>query len=869
MAPCFLLKRTTVAVSFLYSCFFHQATAISFFTESEESFRSAVNLYRHTDSKGNLKLPIIYHLDGKKCEGLEWDDNTDPGGTEIRQCEWRCYVNQQCEAWQMFNVSTLVRSTASAGTTDSSTGAVGRCYLGTPTNFAKCDGIGEWFDCFGKVFGDEVVRGLENIKTGNKNRDGTTAIKPSSWEDIMDAELNRDREKKGKVKIQEDDSEDSDGAGEDTAGSNEDEQTEEQEQNFHHEEDTTSSGTTEQRHAELSPIKPRSTATVKKKKPRSRLKQSWYERARTKWIEQKLSTASNEQLTEFTHCKKVAPYFNRQVLGARMRWMQKIYTTDESDAENDKFAMRFFSYHGVMGGICYNDDGSFCHWSRQISEKQYRKNRFRYRIGKHADEDTINFCTDTEEAREKVEKTQYLFTSKNHLAEKALLKLRAAIPKKWKTGRFLNFGVGTCSTNDPMYFLFKNRENERRTDFYKAKRLEKLNRKDGSFDSEKALQWQSEDGAEDLNEPPLYGFGFELFRSVAEQCRYPNTTIILAPVTLDNLPTLLAKTKFFPNLLIERESEAQLRKNPPLDMRILVEAAEVHESQGAKKMVGYTRPEVAAVETKYSYVSFSETVTKKKLNIDNVDGSPKMLETRDELEELIESYGGREEMWKKEKKLEQFFDDHSEKDIEKLQAEQGTTSNTNNKLEETFPIQHPIIEYVILDLDSYEYQVLEFLQKTRQTVLIYRLEIAQHFPPPYKYAMLYHPEKVKQYRKHMKYAEDMYFSPLYGMSLSAAISVLKETHYLLYLTDKTDAVFVHKLLKPYLDKAFGIDFKLPLDEFQCYRSSHLWHQMNQLFVRSWAFNEEIHEGLMHIHDNITYYSPVPIEEGNVPFLLWV
>ncbi len=30
-----------------------------------------------------------------------------------------------------------------------------------------------------------------------------------------------------------------------------------------------------------------------------------------------------------------------------------------------------------------------------------------------------------------------------------------------------------------------------------------------------------------------------------------------------------------------------------------------NESQGAKRMVGYTRPEVAAVETKYSYVSFS------------------------------------------------------------------------------------------------------------------------------------------------------------------------------------------------------------------------------------------------------------------------
>ena len=30
------------------------AAGISFFTESEETFRSAVNLYRHQDSKGNL-----------------------------------------------------------------------------------------------------------------------------------------------------------------------------------------------------------------------------------------------------------------------------------------------------------------------------------------------------------------------------------------------------------------------------------------------------------------------------------------------------------------------------------------------------------------------------------------------------------------------------------------------------------------------------------------------------------------------------------------------------------------------------------------------------------------------------------------------
>lgn len=113
----------------------------------------------------------------------------------------------------------------------------------------------------------------------------------------------------------------------------------------------------------------------------------------------------------------------------------------------------------------------------------------------------------------------------------------------------------------------------------------------------------------------------------------------------------------------------------------------------------------------------------------------------------------------------------------------------------------------------------------------------------------------------------MYFSPLYGMSLSKALDLLRDEYYLLYLTGMTDAVFIHKTLKPFYEKTFGIT--LPVDEFLCWRTSHLWHQMNQVFVRSWAFAEEIHEGLQHIHDNMTNASPVPIEEGNVPFLLHV
>lgn len=37
---------------------------------------------------------MIYHLDGKGCDGLVWDQQRH---TEIRECEWKCYVDTTCD----------------------------------------------------------------------------------------------------------------------------------------------------------------------------------------------------------------------------------------------------------------------------------------------------------------------------------------------------------------------------------------------------------------------------------------------------------------------------------------------------------------------------------------------------------------------------------------------------------------------------------------------------------------------------------------------------------------------------------------------------------------------------------------------------
>ncbi len=119
--------------------------------------------------------------------------------------------------------------------------------------------------------------------------------------------------------------------------------------------------------------------------------------------------------------------------------------------------------------------------------------------------------------------------------------------------------------------------------------------------------------------------------------------------------------------------------------------------------------------------------------------------------------------------------------------------------------------------------------------------------------------------RYLNYDNDMYFSPTYGMSLSAAIYLLKDTHYLLYLNGKTDAIFIHKKLKRFFEQSFNI--KLPIDEFQCWRGSHLFHQLNQLYVRSWAFQEETWDALGNIWRNMSHFSPVPKGEGEVPFMV--
>ncbi len=103
-------------------------------------------------------------------------------------------------------------------------------------------------------------------------------------------------------------------------------------------------------------------------------------------------------------------------------------------------------------------------------------------------------------------------------------------------------------------------------------------------------------GKHDLNDPPFYGFGFELYPHVANQVRYPNTTILLGEITPHNVKDLLAKTGFFPSLLVDTAVENHLRhKAMHIDSEMLAEVSEVERGR-RQNFVGYKIRERVVVE---------------------------------------------------------------------------------------------------------------------------------------------------------------------------------------------------------------------------------------------------------------------------------
>jgi len=185
------------------------------------------------------------------------------------------------------------------------------------------------------------------------------------------------------------------------------------------------------------------------------------------------------------------------------------------------------------------------------------------------------------------------------------------------------------------------------------------------------------------------------------------------------------------------------------------------------------------------------------------------------------------------------------------------------------------IEFVILDIDSWEYGILKELvnaeKEKKLKVLVYMIEVANMFPPPWKYGLEYNEKQLQDSKSSSNQVHS--YEILAGISFHMALDLLKDTHDFFMFPFPGDAVFVHKEItrnlgnpnlgigpgNPLFPKYYPPNLKFPLDEFLCYGGSYLWYMYPVDVVRAFAGigpEESNVENVIEssIHSNITAIS---------------
>lgn len=122
------------------------------------------------------------------------------------------------------------------------------------------------------------------------------------------------------------------------------------------------------------------------------------------------------------------------------------------------------------------------------------------------------------------------------------------------------------------------------------------------------------------------------------------------------------------------------------------------------------------------------------------------------------------------------------------------------------------IDVMKVDIDSFDCPVLEtLLPEVRARIVL--VEANPSVPPPYQWAMLYHPELWHFFANFSKPEE----VPIRGCSLSYEVQLLRRFGYDLIAFGGHDAVFAHESVR----SAFRAFTEVPMDEFDCYNKAFI------------------------------------------------
>ncbi|CAD7930108.1 unnamed protein product [Amoebophrya sp. A25] len=529
--------------------------------------------------------------------------------------------------------------------------------------------------------------------------------------------------------------------------------------------------------------------------------------------------------------RELIPFFNRQVIGGRLRWFSWRFE-ESSWAEGLRLYSRKERLWDALKPKANDKEHNNAVQPQPLDQttdtelRTFHETRRAYRVGHHEDDKTMDFCQRRDErfasdypwARAETDTSEMRKTNIRSLSRYSLLRLRSAIPAHMRSGRFLNFGIGPCLFKDPMHSFFHH----------------------GLAGKDALL----------VDDPPMNGFGFErnlgMFQLADLKNILPNSEEFVRVSKLagfDSREIEQFRTQHDQGRLATDKPVSDFEANGEMKTPHVKEQrrASSHDSKKNWSIKGRSKGERTTEGGSSSkLLSGCRYYRNTRIVFDTVTPSNVVSTLR------RRSNG----TWftNKPSRPAATLERTSTNDHGVIETAGSSSGGTRKDVDE-----EPPIEFVIVDIDSHDYQIIREIVAHGPKVLVYMVEIATHFPPPFKYAQIYQPEEVVKFSEKLRSgAYTTRYEGLAGVSFSMIFDLLKDTHDFLMFPDLGDAVFAHKDLRPHLEREYGI--RLPMDEFLCFAKSYLWFMYPTDVVRQWTFMQNfsnVHNVLPWLWRNVT------------------
>eukprot|EP00397_Hematodinium_sp_SG-2012_P023697 GEMP01024636.1.p1 GENE.GEMP01024636.1~~GEMP01024636.1.p1 ORF type:complete len:190 (+),score=23.30 GEMP01024636.1:607-1176(+) len=153
------------------------------------------------------------------------------------------------------------------------------------------------------------------------------------------------------------------------------------------------------------------------------------------------------------------------------------------------------------------------------------------------------------------------------------------------------------------------------------------------------------------------------------------------------------------------------------------------------------------------------------------------------------------------------------------------------------PFPGLMADIIKIDLDSYDAEIVKAILDSGMRSIGFLVEVNPSIPPPYRFAMGYHPDL-----HHTIFSKDHTRWSMRGMSLGYAVSLLGHYGYDLVSFGIHDAFFI--------DRRFGFAYegRPPFSEIDCFKQSFV--SVNGIPIshtRRWFFHSAYDDGLREMY----------------------